>query len=79
MCYFQKNIPTPSRSSYQLKLINKIESITKRVKWKAFFSLKDINSNETARETFEFKSKQHPAQIIEMQCFKKNLTCHKES
>ena len=71
--YSLKNIPTPSRSSYQLKLIDKIESVIKRMRWKAFFFLKDNNSNETARETFGFKSKRHPAQITEMQCFKKDL------
>ena len=65
--YSLKNIPTPSRLSYQLKLINKIESVIKRVKWKAFFFLRDNKSNKTARETFGFKSKQHPAQITEMQ------------
>lgn len=55
--YSLKNTPAPSRSSYQLKLINKIESVIKREKWKAFFFLKDTNSNETAREAFGFKSK----------------------
>ena len=59
--YSLKNIPTPSRSSYQLKLIDKIESVIKRMRWKAFFFLKDNNSNETVRETFGFKSKRHPA------------------
>ena len=43
------------------------------MRWKAFFFLKDNNSNETARETFGFKSKRHPAQITEMQCFEKDL------
>ena len=55
--YSLKNIPTPSRSSYQLKLIDKNESVIKRMRWKAFFFLKDNNSNETERETFAFKSK----------------------
>ena len=38
-----------------------------------FFSLKDNNSNETARETFGCKSKQHSTQITKMQCFEKDL------
>ena len=71
--YSLKNILTLSRSSYQLKLIDKIESVIKRMRWKAFFFLKDNNSNETARETFVFKSKRHPTQITEMQCFEKDL------
>ena len=40
--YSLKNIPTPSRSSYQLKLIDKIESAFKRMRWKAFFFEKTI-------------------------------------
>ena len=71
--YSLKNILTPSRSSYQLKLIDKIESVTKRMRCKALFFLKDNNSNETARETFGFKSKRHPAQITELQCFEKDV------
>ena len=50
--YLLKNIPTPSKSSYQLKAIEKIESVIKGVRSKAFIFLKDNNSNETARETF---------------------------
>ena len=71
--YSLKNTPTPSRSSHQLKLIDKIESVIKWMRWKAFFFLKDNNSNESASETFGFKSKRHPAQITEMQCFEKDL------
>ena len=43
------------------------------MRWKALFFLKDNNSNEATRETFSFKSKQHPGQITKMQCFEKNL------
>ena len=70
--YSLKNIPTPSRSSYKLKLID-IRCI-KRMRWKAFYFLKNNNnSNETARETFGLKSKRNPAQITEMQCTEKDL------
>ena len=64
--YLLKNIPTLSRLSYQLKLIEKIESVIKQMRWKALFFLKDNNSNEATRETFSFKSKQHPGQITKM-------------
>ena len=44
-----------------------------RMRWKTSFFLKDNNSNETAKETFGFKPKQHSTQITEMQCFEKDL------
>ena len=80
--YSLKNIPIPTKSSYQLKLIEKIESVIKRMRWKTFFFLRDNNDinktnsndiNESGKETFGFKSKQHPAQINELQSFEKDL------
>ena len=69
--YSLKNIPVPTKSSYQLKLIDKNESVIKRMRWKTLFSLRDnsdTNNNnndisENEKETFGFKSKQQPAQI----------------
>ena len=52
------------------------------MRWKTFFFLRDnsdikkTNSNdinESGKETFGFKSKQHPAQINELQSFEKDL------
>ena len=43
------------------------------MRWKAFFFLKDNDNNETARETFRFKSKRHPAQITKRKCFENDL------
>ena len=80
--YLLKNIPIPTKSSYQLKLIEKIESVIKRMRWKTFLFLRDnsdtnktINNNisENEKETFRFKSKQYPAQINELQSFEKDL------
>ena len=80
--YSLKDIPVPIKSSYQLKLIEKIESVIKCMRWKTFFFLRDnsdINKtnsndiNESGKETFSFKSKQHSAQINELQSFEKDL------
>ena len=30
-----KNIPIPSKSSYQFKLLDKIENVMKRMRWQA--------------------------------------------
>ena len=70
--YSPKNIPTPSKSSYQLKLIEKIESVIKGMRSKAFFFLKDKNSNKTGRKTFGFTFG-HPTQSTEMKYFEKHL------
>ena len=71
--YSLKNIPVPTKSSYQLKLIDKNESVIKRMRWKTLFFLRDNsdtnnnnNISENEKETFGFKSKQQPAQINEL-------------
>ena len=70
--YSLKNIPVPSKSSYKLKLIDKIESVIKRMRWKAHFFING-DSTETKKETYGFKSKQYPSQIKELDMFEKDL------
>ena len=61
--YSLKNIPIPTKSANCLKRIDKIESVIKRMRWKAFFFLacnsSNANSNncDNMKETFGFKSK----------------------
>ena len=38
--YSLKNIPIPSADSYKRRLIEKVESVIRRMRWKAFFFLK---------------------------------------
>ena len=45
--YSLKNIQTPSDTSYKLKLTEKIESVIKRMRWKAQHFLKDDKQNES--------------------------------
>ena len=71
--YSRKNIPTPSITSYQLKLIEKVESATKRMRWKAHFFLNRDNTEEIRKETFGFKSRHHPPQPTELEMFEKDL------
>ena len=33
----EKNIPTASNNKYKVQLINKIEAVIKRMRWKALF------------------------------------------
>ena len=44
--YSLNNISIPLRNSYQLQLIDKIESVIKRMGWKAHFSLTVDNMNK---------------------------------
>ena len=71
--YSLKNIPTPSITSYQLKLIEKVESVIKRMRWKAHFFLNGDNTEEIRKETFSFKSRHHPPQPTELEMFEKDL------
>ena len=71
--YSLKNIPTPSITSYQLKLIEKVESVIKRMRWKAHFFLNGDNTEEIRKKTFGFKSRYHPPQPTELEIFEKDL------
>ena len=68
-----KNIPTPSNTSYQLMLIEKVESVIKRMQWKAHLFLNGNNMEETRKETFGFKSRHHPPQPTKLEMFEKVL------
>ena len=73
--YSMKNIPTPSHQSYKLLLIDKIESIIKRMRWKAYFFMEHKGSNleKPGKETYGFKSKYHPTQCKYLEAFEKDL------
>ena len=87
MNYSSKNIPLHSRRDYLKRLLEKVESVVKRMRWRAFFFLDQDNSeNETTSESsdgeldnedlygkFGFKSKNTPPQIDEMADFEKDI------
>ena len=70
--YSLKNIPVPSKSSYKLKPIDKIETMIKCMRWKSQFFING-DSTETKKQTYGFKSKQYPSQIKELDMFEKDL------
>ena len=58
--YSLKNIPIPSETSYLKCLISKVESLIRRVRWKAlFFEIGDSTDN---KETYGFKTENSPPQ-----------------
>ena len=69
-----KSIPTPSQESYKL-LSDKIESVIKRMRWKAYFFMENKidNDEEPRKETYEFKSRHHPSQSKYLEAFEKDL------
>ena len=72
--YLLKNIPIPSKTSYLLKLIEKIESVTKEKDLKALFFLNDGKDKSDDRpETFGSKSRKIPPSCTEMESFEKDL------
>ena len=71
--YSFKNIPIPTKTSYQLALTEKIESVTNRMWWKEHFFLNGENEENNTKKSFGFKSKQHPPTCTELEHFEKDL------
>ena len=69
--YSKKNIPIPTEKEYQIQLIDKVESFTKRMGWKALEFLRKLNSSE--KETFGFKSCKCLPSVDELAGFESDL------
>ena len=88
--YSMKNIPLPSNKEYTKRLIDKTESVIKRMRWKAYFYLHPEKKSDQ-NENFGFKSRKTPPQVEEMTGFEddllrvvenvqfKNVKCHFQS
>ena len=74
MKYSLKNIPIPSKKSYQLNLIDKIESSVKRMRWRAFYYLNQQKCDNNIKETFRFKSRKCPPFCSNLITFEKDLS-----
>ena len=68
--YSLKNIPILSERSYKLQLMDKIDQVIKRMRWKAFFY---TNRSEDTQETYGFKLLNCRPKIKEMVPFEKDL------
>ena len=77
--YSMKNIPTPSNDRYKYKLIEKVEQVIKRMRWKAIYFKdgKNVNNSNNDDEimdtTFKFKSRNCPSQVEERKEFEFDL------
>ena len=71
--YSLKNIRIPDNISYQVNLTEKIESVLKRMRWKAHFFLNQSKKQDNIKTTYDFKSRLHPQQHPELEIFEKGL------
>ena len=69
--YSLKNIGLPTRDEYKKKLVDKIENVVSRMRWKAHFYLNDPNAKEQYK--FGLKSTKSPSIIHEMKAFEDDL------
>ena len=70
--YSLENIPIPSRDSYLRNLIEKAESVLKRMRWKAHFFIKGEKSQESTRN-FGLSSKKTPPTVLELKPFEEDV------
>ena len=70
--YSTKNIPTTSERNYKTKLLEKIEAVIRRMRWKAIFFDEDTDDDQPV-ETYGLKTNATPAQVMEMVEFEKEL------
>ena len=72
--YSMKNIPIPSKNAYLKNLIFKLESLIKRIRWKAYFFENSNEINETTTATnFGFKSVESPPKYEYLNAFENDL------
>ena len=68
-----KNIPIPPSESDLIKLIKKIESVVKQMRWRAHFFIEENHESDIQREDFGFKSKSTPPQYEHMEAFEREF------
>ena len=73
--YSLKNIPVPPREVYMKRLMEKCESVMKRMRWRAFFHLKrgDDEGVHDEDEHYGFNSRRCPPQIDELKYFEEDM------
>ena len=69
-----KNISISSKESYQLNLIDKIEKLVERMKWRAFYYLNQQKRDNNIKEVSGFKSKKKPPHCSDVIPFERDLS-----
>ena len=73
--YSKKIIPLPSEKQCELQLISKVESVIKRMRWKAMQFLGNLTYflDQNRTEKYGFKTKKCPPAIEELTEFESDL------
>lgn len=72
--YSMKNIPIPTKNNYLKCLVEKVESLIIRMRWKALFYNSDDNETRTnENRNYGFKSKKTPPQDELLKPFEEDL------
>ena len=69
--YSTKDIPIPPLKTYKIKLLDKVESVLKRMRWKAFFFLNPSTESRTGK--FNLKSRRCPPPIEDLKPFEDDM------
>ena len=68
-----KNSPIPDKATYYIKMIEKIESLIKRIIRKSHFFLNKKDPDMDKKETCGFKASYYPSLILEIEPFETDL------
>ena len=73
--YSIKNIPIPNERTYLLQLVEKIEAVIKRMRWKAAFFISEENNDDEQPKVqrYGLKSETTPKQLKELAPFEEDL------
>ena len=71
--YSLKNIPVPSEDNYMKTMISKVESLLRRMRWKAFFFDKKKQSGAEEFNSYGFNSEKAPPQSAALIPFENDL------
>lgn len=69
--YSLKNIPIPPEKLYKKRLLEKIDDVTKRMRWKAYFL--ERNDTREEKDNYGFKTRTCPPPTKEMENFENDL------
>ena len=72
--YSLKNIPTPDKISYKLRLLEKIEIFIKKMRWRAIFFINNKKATEDYKGfSYGLKSGRSPPQVKDLIQFEDDL------
>lgn len=71
--YGLKNIPIPQKNEYLTTLLAKVESVIKRMRWKAYFPNSENNTTVPQNNKFDLKSRNLPPRNDLLEAFEEDM------